>query len=77
MHKGGWENVVYTVKTEVCIPYLGHAPCNSRGMYFTTSELQGAYPRYGIHTSVFAVYTCAQHTTNMYNYRLALAASIM
>jgi len=42
-------------KTEVCIPYLGYAPCNSRGIYFTTSELQGAYSRYGIHTSVFAV----------------------
>ena len=24
----------HTVKTEVCIPYLGYAPCNSRGMYF-------------------------------------------
>ena len=23
-----------TVITEVCIPYLGYAPCNSRGMYF-------------------------------------------
>jgi len=29
--------------------------CNSRGMYFIPLDLQGAYPRYEIHTSVFAV----------------------
>ena len=27
------------------------------GMFFIPLELQGAYPRYGIHTSVFAVYS--------------------
>jgi len=27
--------LVYTAKTEVCISYLGYAPCKSRGMYFT------------------------------------------
>ena len=48
---------ICTVKMEVCIPYLGYAPCNSRGMYFIPQSLQGAYPRYGIHTSVFAVCT--------------------
>jgi len=37
------------------IPYLGYAPCNSRGMYFTTSELQGAYPRYGIQFAVCSI----------------------
>jgi len=31
----------------------GYAPCNSRGMFFIPLEL---YPRYGIHTSVFAVH---------------------
>jgi len=36
-------------KTEVCIPYLGYAPFNSRVMKFIPLELQGAYPRYGIH----------------------------
>jgi len=46
----------YTAKTEVCISYLGYAPCKSRGMKFMPLDLQGAYPRYGIHTSVFAVY---------------------
>ena len=40
---------VITAKTEVCIPDLGYAPCNSRGMYFIPQSLQGAYPRYGIH----------------------------
>ena len=51
-----------TAKTEVCIPYLGYAPCNSRGMYFIPRSLQGAYPRYGIHTSVFAVkHSSASH----------------
>jgi len=34
---------------------IGYAPCNSRGMKFIPLELQGAYPRYDIHTSVFAV----------------------
>ena len=29
-----FEGEAFTVKTEVCIPYLGYAPCNSRGMYF-------------------------------------------
>ena len=24
--------ILCTAKTEVCIPYLGYAPCNSRGM---------------------------------------------
>jgi len=60
-----------TAKTEICIPYLGYAPCNSSGMKFIPLELQGAYPRnfiplelqgayprYGIHTSVFAVCRC-------------------
>jgi len=37
--------------------FNGYAPCNSRGMKFIPLELQlqGAYPRYGAHTSVFAV----------------------
>ena len=41
---------------DVCV-YLGYAPCKSRGMKFITLDLQGAYPRYDIHTSVFAVYS--------------------
>jgi len=44
-----------TAKTEVCISYLGYAPCKSRGIKFIPLDLQGAYPRYDIHTSVFAV----------------------
>ena len=46
----------YTAKTEVCIPYLGYAPCNSEVVKYIPLELQGAYQWYGIHTSVFTVY---------------------
>jgi len=41
---------------------LGYAPCKSKGMYFIPQSLQGAYSRYGIHTSVFAVHK-PQHLT--------------
>jgi len=44
-----------TAKTEVCISYLRYAPCKCRGMKYIPLHLQGAYPRYEIHTSVFAV----------------------
>jgi len=50
-----YEDTYHTAKTEVCISYLGYAPCKSRGMNFIPLHLQGAYPRYDIHTSVFAV----------------------
>ena len=46
----------HTAKTEVCISCLRYAPYNCRGMNFIPLELQGAYPRYGIHTSIFTVY---------------------
>ena len=42
--------IAYTLKTEA---YLGYAPCNSEVVKYIPLELQGAYPRYGIHTSVF------------------------
>ena len=44
-----------TAKTEVCILDLGYAPCNSEVVKYIPLELQGAYPRYGLHTSVFTV----------------------
>jgi len=56
---GTFPSDLCTAKTEVCISYLGYVPCKSRGMKFIPLDLQGAYPRYDIHTSVFAV--CSFH----------------
>jgi len=47
---------IYLHSKNGSISYLGYAPCKSRGMYFIPLDLQGAYPRYEMHTSVFAVY---------------------
>jgi len=40
------------------VAMLTSIPCKSRGMYFIPLDLQGAYLRYEIHTSVFAVCGC-------------------
>jgi len=42
--------MAHTAKMEVCISYLGYAPCNSEVVKYIPLELQGAYPRYGIHS---------------------------
>jgi len=45
----------HTQQKRKYVSYLGYAPCKSRGMKFIPLDSQGAYPRYDLHTSVFAV----------------------